>query len=349
MLYGENLKQLSEKYLIFCRDTKELSERTIKNKREIFSRLLKFLNGKEINAESIEVYSIALKNGFFGKKWCSNSRKTDLRNIKVFVKWLFKKGHIVKDWSNAIEYPKVVVNDEDIPSALKAFDIILSGTEPGPHDHKLHRERKHEMRVFLIWLLLVPMRPFELAGLLGKNIYLDAEEPFYKIRRKGGRMQNLPIPYDFLHGELKQELKKRQQQEFAFHINNGTTNNLLKLGTEKLGIADRYPAFDMGSLRKIAITSPLSRGALFTAISKVAGHSNPAITYKIYTQYNISEQKQAMMYHPVTQEKMNREDRMLQFIPIMKDWFGHDQRFRIEKDERGLYLIYVEKENKEKK
>jgi integrase len=349
MLYGENLKQLSEKYLTFCGDTKELRERTIKNKREIYSRLLKFLNGREITPESIEAYSIALKNGFFGKKWCGNSRKTDLRYIKVFVKWLFKKGHLAKDWSDAIEYPKVVVNDEDIPSALKALDIILEGTKPGIHDHIRHRERKHEMRVFLIWMLLVPMRPFELNGLLGENIYLDAEEPFYKIRRKGGKMQNLPIPYDFLHGELLQELKKRQKQEFAFHINSGTANHLLRLGTEKLGIADRYPDFDMGSLRKIAITAPLAHGAIFTAISKVAGHTNPAITYKIYTQYNMSEQKQAMMYHPVTQEKMDREDRMLQFIPIMKNWFGHDERFRIEKDEMGLHLIDVEKENKEKK
>ena len=54
--------------------------------------------------------------------------------------------------------------------------------------------------------------------------------------------------------------KKRQKQEFVFRINNATTNHLLKLGTEKLGISERYPNFDMGTLRKIAITSPLAHG-----------------------------------------------------------------------------------------
>lgn len=216
-----NIKELIETYVNQYSAERNLAEHTVKNKRNMFNRLLTFLGNKDLTLESINEYLNTMR----ARNVAPVSIKDEIRMIKAFTTYLFKKGIITDNWGKLIVIPKVPRKPEALVSSEKAEEIIIRGTTPGPSDHALHRERKREMRFAMRFMLRTGIRIGELLKIKGNDLYLENDSPMELVHSKGGNLDHQPLPMDMLD-----ELKRRINRKRVFPVVRDSMNHLLQKG-----------------------------------------------------------------------------------------------------------------------
>lgn len=258
-----------------CLIERNLSKRTIKNKKYALTRLFLYLGKSPLNINSCRKYTVHLYN----REWSPSSIGAELKMIKAFVNYLEKYKFIEKSWSKEITLPKVKRRSLNIVSARVAEEIIIVGSEPGEHDHRLHQKSKSELRAALRFILRTGLRLSELLSL--KYLDLNLKNSTYNVISKGGNLDILPLPEDMLW-----EVAKRKQQNRLFKVSPEALNRTLKRGSSKLNIS---PHLTVHTLRHIFCTSLLKRGVSLQIVSRLMRHSNVGITDKIYSHYLVED------------------------------------------------------------
>lgn len=293
------------------------------------------MGDKELTVQTLREYSAHLL-----MTWKPNSVRTELRYIRAFIRWLVREEYIEKDWSGRVETPKVQQIDEDIPRAEVLEKMIITGTEPGVGDNSINKRRKFEMRQAMLFMLRTGTRPNETKELKTADLFLDAEDPYFYVVRKGGRRQRLALPDDkSLIGELRRRVELNNIQLFKVGLNTAKTN--LRRGAKLLGLK-QFEKITLHKIRKVYITSSIRNGAALPVVSKIAGHTDIAITQAIYSQYDLSDQRQAMNCNPVVKNKMDAGERLREVAKMIVEELGGDSRFKVVVDGGEVRVRKVE-------
>src|SRR5258708_35266151 len=83
-----------------------LSVHTIKNKTNIFKRLLVFLEDKPLSLETVNEYLADMRR----RNLSPISIKDEIRNFKAFTNYLYKKGILKANWRKQIVVPTTARN-----------------------------------------------------------------------------------------------------------------------------------------------------------------------------------------------------------------------------------------------
>lgn len=269
----------------YCLIERNLSKTTIRNKKYALARLFRFLGNTPLNIKNCRKYTVYL----YQQGWTPPSIGGELKMIKAFVNYLEKYKYTKHSWAKDITLPKEKRRLFNIVSAKVAENIIIVGSEPGEHDHKLHQESKNEHRAALRFILRTGLRISELLRL--KYLDLNLKNSTYSVLSKGGNIDILPLPEDMLW-----EVAKRKKQNKLFKISHEIMNRTLKRGSDKLNIS---PHLTVHTLRHIFCTSLLKGGVSLQIVSRLMRHSNVGITDKIYSHYLIDDLANALNTHPV--------------------------------------------------
>lgn len=269
----------------YCLIERNLSKTTIKNKKYALARLFHFLGDTPLNIKNCRKYTVYL----YHQGWTPPSIGGELKMIKAFINYLERYKYIKHSWSKDIALPKVKRRSFNIVSAKVAENIIITGSEPGEHDHGLHQRSKNEHRAALRFILRTGLRLSELLSLKYSNI--NFKNSTYSVVSKGGNLDILPLPEDMLW-----EIAKRKQQNKLFKVSPEILNRTLKRGSSKLNIS---PHLTVHTLRHIFCTSLLKGGVSLQIVSRLMRHSNVGITDKIYSHYLIEDLSLGLNKHPL--------------------------------------------------
>lgn len=325
-------------YIYLHSKTLGLSPNTIANKRGILVRFMTWLGSRELTLENTQNYF----NEMQARGVTANSRKTEIKNVRALLKYLYKKKYIPQDFGIDIIIPKVKNISEKLVSAEIAEQAIILGTEPSINDHAGHRQRKSIMRFALRFALRTGLRGIELKNLRGNDLVLDGDRPYFFVNSKGGNRDRQPAPLDMID-----ELRLRQQDDYVFpNLCAGTLNDLLKKGAEKMGFAKDIK-FDVHMLRKIFGTD-IARQLTMSQVSKLMRHSDISITQKFYLSYGLDELSDLMnSAHSLIRLGMPQEEVLENFVQkTALPAFKNDTRFVVshesnaEKRELVLRISY---------
>jgi integrase/recombinase XerD len=264
----------------YCLIERNLSKTTIKNKKYALARLFRFLGNTPLNIENCRKYTVYL----YHQGWTPSSIGCELKMIKAFVNYLERYKYIKHSWSKDIALPKEKRRSFNIVSAKVAENIIIAGSEPGEHDHRLHQGSKSEHRAALRFILRTGLRLSELLSLKYSDI--NFKNSTYSVISKGGNLDILPLPVDMLW-----EVAKRKQQNRLFKVSPEGMNKTLKRGSDKLNIS---PHITVHTLRHIFCTTLLKRGVSLQIVSRLMRHSNVGITDKVYSHYLVEDLSEAL-------------------------------------------------------
>ena len=140
----------------------------------------------------------------------------------------------------------------------------------------------------LRWAELVGLRPedfdFREKTISISKSLSEINGKFAEVTTKSGKSRVLPIP-DFLLVELKELVLATEPGACVFKSKKGGTlrssnfaRRIYKPAIETSGI----PQITFHDLRHTAISQQIESGTDVVAVSKIAGHSNPSTTLKIY-------------------------------------------------------------------
>ena len=280
--HGFHSKYLDE----YCQIEMNLSERTILNKRYAFKRLFKYINKCSLNIESCRGYTVHL----YKKGWSNVSIGAELKMIKAYVAYLFKRKIIKEDWSQDIILPKVTRKPLNIVSANEAEDIIIVGTNPSNYDHYIHRASKVDQRAALRFILRTGLRLSEMLHMQPKHVNFRTN--CFNVISKGGNIDTLPIPND-----MRNELWKRRKNDRTFPVTANTLNNTLKRGCRRLVVKEKVTVH---TLRHVFCTELLKKGAPLQLVSRLMRHSTVKITDEVYSHFITEDLSHALnTFHPL--------------------------------------------------
>jgi len=293
---GKKLQEAIDDYVEnYSRAELGLSNKTLKNKRNVLKRFQRFAGENPLSPNTIRKYSHHLAE--IGLK--SSSRRFYLRAIKAFINFLYKREYISKNFSNEIVTPKVLRKKLDIVPAEVAEKVILTATEPAENSNCVSKQSKHTQRIALRFVLRTGLRASELLKLKREDI--NPEEGVFTVQSKGGNIDVLPLPQDMV-GELK-NLKKGDS---LFNIASETLNVALKRGSKELGVK---PYLTLHTLRHIFCTTLLKSGVSLQVVSRLMRHSSVKITDSVYSHYNINDLKLALnSRHPLIRKSLSVPD-----------------------------------------
>ncbi len=297
-----------------------LSAHTIKNKTNVFKRLLKFLGDKPITLETVNEYLSDMRS----RNVSPISIKDEIRNFKAFTNYLYKKGTLKDNWGKQIVVPKTPRKPEALVTAEKAEEIIIAGTQYGQFDHILHRRQKDEMKFAMQFILRTGLRIGELLQIKGTDLYVYDDDPKVLIHSKGGNLEYQPLPADLLP-----ELKNRVNRDRVFPVTRDTMNRLLQKGAKRVGISSNIH-MHIHLLRKIYGVTLAKNGVHMSIVSKLMRHSNMNITQQFYLMYSLDELSTAQNGGHSIRNAMPETVVLENFIEKnVKMYFKNDSRFTI--------------------
>lgn len=328
MLQKETLSLLITEYVEEYTLLRNFSINTLRNKRELFLRFMKFLGERPLTLENVQLYIFDMQN----RGVSPSSIKTEISNVKAFIHWLQKKKKLLKDdWTSDIETPKEHYIPEMLPDSYQTEKVIELGTEPGVNDHKLHRKRKALMRFAMRFALRTGVRGIELINIRGKDLFISDNDPasskVYLVAAKGGNPQWQPLPFDML-----EELKKHVNDEFVFPVCISTCNEALKRGAKLLGLPENIN-MHVHILRKVFGTT-LSRFMTMPMVCQFMRHHDISITQKFYINYGLIELGYNLnTLHPLIRLVAPPQDAINTFVQnTLEPYFTHDKRIQISKE-----------------
>lgn len=261
-------------------------ERTITNLRNFLGRFLEWLEGRELTVKECKRY-IKYMQHERGLEWSSVS--SDTRRLKMFLKWLRfeaneEDGVIPDDWARMIRSPRRYGEKDKKPLKLprpeQLYQWILEVTEPGPNDHKLHRETKLEHREFLIFFMKAGgLRPGEAMNIKPGDVNLDDDYPHVLVwRGKNNRWQPVGIGLDYL-----EPVRRRVEEGRWFNVNQKRLQIYMQRISKKAG----YRVV-MYTIRKSMDTFAMDADAPILKLAVHQGH-NVATMQKYYALFSAKQ------------------------------------------------------------
>jgi site-specific recombinase XerD len=250
-----------------------------------------------VTAEAIDSYQIAceaLAPATIGKK---------LSAIRSWCRWCLRKRLRTDDPTLDLEWPD---RDEGIPRALtgdelRRLEAALDAAMP-VLERKARRVRARD-RLLVLLMLYAGLRRAEAAGILWKDIDLDAQT--LTVRRevaKGGRPRAIPL-HERLIRELSAIVPRERRGAVAGHKLTGKQQGRA-LSHKSVGhIFERWLADEWGleisahQLRHTFATQLLRAGADLVTIQRLLGHKSLATTQR-YLQVEDDQKRTAVAKLP---------------------------------------------------
>lgn len=278
MFHGAELKKLISEFLeVHCPNRLHQSPRTVGNKRDTFRKFLKWLGDKEFNKDNLQEFV-----DFLDTYMQPQSRNTQLRYIKSFIRFLIDQKELEINWASKVKYAKETQKKIELVSPLVMEKIIIEGCRPGPTDNSYNARQKKEMELAMRFDLRTGLRRKELLGMRGSDLELDNNPPIFYVKGKGGNIEPAVLPKDMVSA-----LRDRITRDRVFRTAGSGCNRAIKRGMKKLGIVGKN--LTLHSIRHIFATALLQKGVSLQVVSRLLRHSSVDITDKIYTHYNLQD------------------------------------------------------------
>ncbi len=330
-LQGDILAQKVKTWVFFRSVNKAHTKKTVQNYTNSMNRFLNYLNGKSLNLQSVEDYQYKLSTvGVNNKRWKASSINADIKVIKQFIKYLYKKELIIKDFSHDIELQKEREVDLEIPDLHILKKIIYTGTEPNKSkigirgDNCLNVQRKTNSRDALLFMLSTGWRLIEIKRLRQEDLYLNNETPSVRINQKGGDQKIVTIP-----NEAARILRTIKNRNYIFPVTDSHLNHCLKRGCEKLKIKLRTP-LTVHSLRRAFGTNLSNNGANHFLVQKALRHKSITTTQRYIKPSDNQLSRIINNYHDLNREAIEYKDKEQYYLNSLLS-------MGIDKDERVIF------------
>jgi integrase/recombinase XerD len=278
MLRKDLLQKAVDDYLVNYSIEAGLMEKTVRNKKGILLRFLKYLDGKPYSQENVKSFLSYL----FNNGWNTPNSRLDLVKVfRAFTNFLYKRKYIKENFAQDLVKPRVPKKDFNYISPETVEKIIEAGTEIGTGDRARSIYIKSETKLALRFLLRTGLRINELLQLKGMDLNLYDDPPTYFVNSKGGNRELLPLPKDML-----EELLKRSERHRVFEVTKETCNDVLQRGAKKLGIKTEISNH---SLRHIFASNLVKNKVPIQMVSRLMRHSSVTITDKTYSHLDATD------------------------------------------------------------
>ncbi len=230
-----------------------------------------------------------------GLKASSVSRR--LSAVKMFYKYLFKKGVIDKNPASHLRPPK---QEKPLPVYVPTKDIedILENNFLDGQEGSAELERN---QLIVIMLYECGLRRSELASLLDKDV--DIHQRQLRVVGKGNKMRIVPFG-DSLREKIISWREKRQEivmkSETFFVTLKGNAMkgaDVYRVVHKALELIPNLSRRGAHALRHSFATDMLNAGADLLAIKELMGHSSISTTVK-YTHTSFEQLKKLYNAHP---------------------------------------------------
>lgn len=315
-----------------------LSPKTVDGKAQTLARVASFLAGRPLNVHTARAYCEQLRlHGWSdplhrrpAMPWQISSVKVEIKVLKAFSNFLFKRKYITENWGQELVTPKVPKKPFEVLPLDVAEQVVVAGTTFGSGDRAKSKRSKVEHRLALRFILRTGLRLGELLSLRGQD--LNIEEGTFFVKSKGGDVDVAPLPRDMIP-----DLKPRVDRDRVFLVDDQTLNLILKRGCRSLGITKRLTVH---GLRHAFCTGLLKNGVPMQIVSRLMRHSSVRITDAVYTHYLIEDLKYTInSAHPLVRGGLS-QDEVFETIEQAVERTGvkKDQRFRVTAERSGAGL-----------
>ncbi|MFH1453406.1 MAG: tyrosine-type recombinase/integrase [Armatimonadota bacterium] len=329
ILFGEQLAALLLKdYIEDYSFEVGLKNETVRGKRDTLKRFLYWLGDRQFTANTCKAWIMSLKT----KGLMPNSIKHEARILRAAVRFLYKKKYIKQDFALEIPSPKVPKRPLELVPVELAEQIIINGTESGPGDNCINRQRKQEYRVALKFILRTGLRNRKTRSLRGSDINLEDET--YLVRSKSGNLDRLPLPKDMI-----KEIGQRANNGQLFpDLRAERLNICLTRGSRRLGVKTRVRVH---TLRHIFCTTLLKKGVPLQIVSRLMRHASVAITDSVYSHYLIDDLKQSLNErHPLIRQGLTPGEVMKSIqLAVESTGIRTDTRFQTDIENSANSLV----------
>jgi integrase/recombinase XerD len=292
-------KSIKERYLVYLKLEKALSENTV----EAYLRDLSILESY-IDEQKLDFKNIALANlQDLLKKVADNgeinerSRARMISSWKSFFKFCVLDGLLQANPSELLESPKLPLH---LPAVLSVKEIenMLASID-------LSQKEGHRNAAIIETLYGSGVRVSELVNIRLSNIYF--EKKYMKIIGKGNRQRLVPLSDNTLKAihfwlQNRNLIKiKPKHEDFLFINRRGsqlTRAMIFEIIKNAAKNAEITKQIGPHTLRHSFATHMLEGGANLRAIQEMLGHSSITTT-EIYTHINIDFlQAEIILHHP---------------------------------------------------
>lgn len=299
LIMEQEWKSFLQQFEVYLRLERLLSEHSIVAYLSDVAKFAQFLLGKQIppiSVESIHIQEFLSVLHDVGMKATSQSRI--LSGLRVFYKFLWLGGHIIKDPTKLIESPQL---GHHLPSVLSVSEVeaMINAI-----DHSTPIGMRN--RAIVETLYGTGVRVSELISLKLSHIYF--EESFVRVIGKGNKERLIPI------GAIALKYIKLYVQEVRIHMaiqsrcldtlflnrrGSGLTRVMIFLMVQALARKAKINlAVGPHIFRHSFATHLIEGGADLRAIQEMLGHSSITTT-EIYTHLDRNYLRQIMQeYHP---------------------------------------------------
>lgn len=332
-MQGQTLRQvILTEYVERDSERRGLSKYTIRTKRQSFDRFIRWLGDRPFTLAVCQEFLDYLRQD------CGNQPSSvalEGRKLRAVIRWLKRNRYIKTDFSKELVLPRLHQKDIQLVTAEQAKEVILSGTEPGEYDHRLHRIAKANMRAALMFMVKTGIRMRELKDLRPDDFNFEVSS--YRVHGKSGETTNMPLPVDMIP-ELKERVAHTFKNRPVFPVCEKTMNLALRRGAEKLGVKVYIHCH---LLRHIFVTSLGNSGVPVQFTSRLVRHSSVGITDKYYTHYCLQDlQKWLNAFHPLISGGLTKEQAFeLVESAVRTTAVSKDSRFQLVVDKAEDELV----------
>jgi site-specific recombinase XerD len=325
-LQGSFLKLLASECVEFYVLNKH-PELTVKNLKNFLGRFLLWLHGRELTVKECRTYVKDME-----RRLEHSSASSDTGRLQMFLKWLHYEKEVTEtDWARDIRRPKKRGYEEEpevLISPEKMIEYILIVTEPGVHDHILHREAKKEHRDFLLFYCKMGLRPNEAIKIDYKKVNLDGNPPSVHVLRKGGKWRNLGLPLDYL-----EPIRQRVEAGRWFKVSQTTCQRYMRQISKLAG-----KKIKLYSIRKSVDTGLLDEGAGIMHAAEHQGHT-VAIMQRDYVKFSAKQSSEVNnTYNPYIDRSKLPVQYMLPKIDKVVAECSRHKGFKVQRKERKLII-----------
>ncbi len=300
---------------------------TIKNLKNFLGRFLIWLNGRELTVKECREYV-----KYMQLRIKQSSAASDTGRLQMFLKWLhYEKDLTEHDWSKDVRRPKQKGSQKPPEMLLapeKLIEYINQVTEPGEHDHALHRVAKKEHREFLHFYCRMGLRPNEAIKIKPEHVNLDGNPPSVMILRKGGKWRSIGLPLDYL-----EPIRERVNKGQWFKVSQTTLQRYMRQISKLAGREVK-----LYSIRKSVDTFMLDAGAPIMLAAEHQGHT-VAIMQKDYVKFSAKQSSEVNnTYNPYIERGKLPIEYMLPHIDQFAEKVKKHPKFKVERNENSLVI-----------
>jgi len=274
------LEDVLEEYLYHCQ-AKGFSEKTMKNKRQEYKQLKKFLKDKRgiTELENVTVYDLRAYVRTKQKQGLKpQSIVSMFKMIKAFFNWCVEEGYLKENISSKVELPKV-------PKAvLEGFTINEVKAMIDAFSYKKYLEARN--KAIIAMLADCGLRAIEIRRL--KND--DVKETTILVNGKGDKQRIVFISPALKRILIKYERIKRQHFEnvetsdhyFLSYMGSGISHvalhNIIKEAGKRAGVKGKRVS--PHTFRHFYAVQCLQQGIDVYSLSRLLGHSDISVTQR---------------------------------------------------------------------